>query len=349
MNKLIVILLFGFLFFGCTQNGNNVVWDEEGVVGLENNGSEGQDEGQIDEEPFAGYTCGMNPEVCEGTCPPEQECRVEEICNCFHKGQEDELDENEEQPEQDPEEPEKDPNLVANWNFEGEGTTILDYANNHDGTIVGNAQRTQGKVGNALYFDGIDDYVYFSQNTVDEIGSLTQGTIMFWFKFESLLSTQTIIPMFYIGTNEEGGNDNIYVIEIGHFAGANDYRALGSDPDNTMLYSTWIKNNHEPYLCFDSNENLDENIWYHFAVVVSPEGNTGYLNGIELTNRYYNFGTSSDVSFLNDIPVKEMLTLGYGRSSSELSPDFLYYKGYLDDVRVYDIPLSSSKINELIE
>lgn len=58
-------------------------------------------------------------------------------------------------------------------------------------------------------------------------------------------------------------------------------------------------------MCYDSNVNLAENKWHHFAVVVGPDGNTGYLNGKEITNRHYNFGNSKDKSFLDDIPKKE--------------------------------------------
>ncbi|TKJ16929.1 hypothetical protein CEE44_00125 [Candidatus Woesearchaeota archaeon B3_Woes] len=108
------------------------------------------------------------------------------------------------------------------------------------------------------------------------------------------------------------------------------------------------KHNQEPFLCFDSNKNVEENKWHHFAVVVSPNGNTGYLNGVEITNRRYNFGNSKDSSFLKDISGKTKLMLGYGRSSYMLSPDFIYFKGALDDVRIYDKPLTTSEIKELI-
>ncbi len=108
-----------------------------------------------------------------------------------------------------------------------------------------------------------------------------------------------------------------------------------------------MKNDQEPFLCFDTNKNLVENQWYHYAVVVSPDGNTGYLNGVEMTDRDYNFDSAKNPSFLNTIPVKEKLYLGYGRNSYQISPDFVFYKGLLDDVRVYNQPLSAEEIKEL--
>ena len=206
----------------------------------------------------------------------------------------------------------------------------------------------EGKIGKSLYFDGVDDYVDFSQDAIDKIGSLTNGTISFYFKFESMLDKQTVMPILYLGVDEKDP-DNIFIIEIGHF----NEQSYGSgpmlDPDNKKLYVTWIKNNQDPFLCYDSNINFEENKWYHFAVVVSDDGNTGYLNGVEMTNRHYNFGNSKDTSFLDDIPVKEKFMLGYGRSSYMVGPDFVYYKGYLDEFRIYDKPLSSIEIKEIIE
>ncbi len=128
----------------------------------------------------------------------------------------------------------------------------------------------------------------------------------------------------------------MFIIEIGH-----------RNPSNTRLYVTWIKNNQVPILCFDSRFLLDENQWYHFAVVVGPDGNTGYLNGIELVNRRYNFGKPSDQIFLADIPMKEMFSIGYGKTNDVIGPHFLYYKGLIDDVRIYDHPLSATEIYDL--
>ena len=238
--------------------------------------------------------------------------------------------------------------MVAYWAFdEADGATVKDSANDHKGTIKGNAVFEEGKIGNALSFDGVDDYVTFSQSTVDEFGSLEQGTIAFWFKYTSLLDVQTVMPLFYFGINEANNNDNIYLIEIGHSAG--DGMTDQPDPNDKKIYSTWIKNHREPFLCFDSTSNVEEGEWHHFAVTVDANGNTGYLDGAEITNRDYNFGSNKATSFLSAIPVKEMLTLGYGRSSFMISPDFVYYKGLMDEVRVYNRALSSSEINELAE
>jgi hypothetical protein len=234
-----------------------------------------------------------------------------------------------------------DSSLIAHWKFDD---TAMDSANNHHGTIMGGAEIKPGKIGNALYFDGVDDYVDIP--SFEDIGSLTQGTIAFWFNYESLLDKQTVMPIFYMGIKDGSNSDNMYIIEIGH--SANDGGTDLPNPNDKKIYSTWIKNHREPFVCFDSTNNVEENKWHHYAVVIGPDGNTGYLNGKEMTNRDYNFANANAKYFLSSIPVKEIFTLGYGRSSFMISPNFVYYKGLLDDVRIYDRPLTASEINEVM-
>jgi len=239
-------------------------------------------------------------------------------------------------------------NLVGHWKFdENSGTQAADSALSYNGIVHG-ATWVEGKKGSALYFDGIDDYVMLSQNAINSIGSLTQGTIAFWFKYESLLDTQTIMPILYLGNEDKNDQDSIFIIEIGH--SDTQEQTLTPDPDNKKLYVTLtdLTQNSDPILCFDTNQNLTENTWYHFALVVGTDNNTGYLDGVELTNRRYNFGTSSDQKFLADIPTKEQFTFGYGKQHHQITPDFVNYKGYLDDIRIYNEPLSESDIQNLL-
>ena len=64
-------------------------------------------------------------------------------------------------------------------------------------------------------------------------------------------------------------------------------------------------------------------------------------------NRHYNFGTAHDQYFFSDIPVQDKFTIAYGKTADGKCPHFLYYKGLIDDVRIYDIPLSADEIKEI--
>jgi hypothetical protein len=224
-----------------------------------------------------------------------------------------------------------------------EETVVEEEPLTEDGLVLHLAleEGSEGVVGESMYFDGSSSY----DLPMDGVDSLDEGTIMFWFKFESLLDSQTVMPLFYYG-NDASDEDNLFVIEVGHFVEG----GSGSDPDssNIKLYIIWVRDNQEPFLCFDSKENLNEGEWYHYAAVVSENGNTGYLNGVELTNRNYNFGSSSDSDFLSDVTDKSNMMLGYGRSSYMLGQDFMYFKGYMDEFKVYDKALSGDEISELM-
>ena len=66
--------------------------------------------------------------------------------------------------------------LVAYWKFdEGSGTTVSDSSGNgNTGTLVNGPLWTAGRVGNALFFDGIDDNVTVpDSNSLDLSSSFT--------------------------------------------------------------------------------------------------------------------------------------------------------------------------------
>lgn len=244
---------------------------------------------------------------------------------------------------------EEDERLIAYYKFdESSGTVVKDSAGVYDSTVHGNAVFKIGKKGNSVYFDGIDDFIQLPQNAIDDIGNLTQGAISFWFNYSSILDNQTIMPIFFIGNEDPNDQDSIFIIEIGH--SDTEAETLTVDPNNKNLYATWtdLTQNSDPILCYDTNENIQENTWNHFALVVDPTGNTGYLNGVELDNRRYNFGSLIDDIFLAEIPVKELFTIGYGKTHQQISPNFVYFKGYIDELKIFNEPLSSEEIQELI-
>jgi hypothetical protein len=82
--------------------------------------------------------------------------------------------------------------LVGYWNFdEGTGTIAHDSSgNNNDGTIYG-ATWTSGKYGNALQFDGIDDYVFIENSPSLQISQSI--TVAAWIRVEGITGDHQII------------------------------------------------------------------------------------------------------------------------------------------------------------
>ncbi|MHC4462230.1 MAG: hypothetical protein ACYS30_12495, partial [Planctomycetota bacterium] len=81
------------------------------------------------------------------------------------------------------EEPEPLLGPIAHWAFEeGRGSKVYDWAGNNHGTIHG-AKWTTGRVGGALSFDGVDDYVDFGNAPLFDItGPIT---LTAWLKTSS--------------------------------------------------------------------------------------------------------------------------------------------------------------------
>jgi hypothetical protein len=72
-----------------------------------------------------------------------------------------------------------------------------------------------------------------------------------------------------------------------------------------------------------------------------------YLNGEGIPGNY-NFGQLSDAYFFGDVPNTETIMIGRGKTSSMATEDFVYYKGYIDDLRIYDRPLTQEEIQGLL-
>src|SRR3989344_6126071 len=77
--------------------------------------------------------------------------------------------------------------LVGYWNFD-DGTATDISSNGRNGTIYGGASATAGKIGQALNFDGVDDYV-----DVGDIDLTTAFTMRSWVNFNQLTGSSHIL------------------------------------------------------------------------------------------------------------------------------------------------------------
>ena len=234
--------------------------------------------------------------------------------------------------------------LLAHWTFdEGSGNVIGDFSS-HDknGTVYG-ASWTKGAVSGALDFDGIDDYVqipdYFSLPP-SHLASLGEGSISVWFKCDSIPTDYGIMPIFYYGAYDpclnmpDAANQGL-IIEVGHSP---------FHPESKRIYFTIFADGCTfPSFCFDSAEAVTEGEWHHFVAVVGEDYNTGYLDGQEIVNRHYNFGNSSYSQFFADVIKHETLWIGRGYWDG----NSVFFDGAIDDIRIYNKPLSAHEVQEL--
>jgi len=229
--------------------------------------------------------------------------------------------------------------LVAHWSFDNDvNGTVIDQSPNQLHGSAYNIQYEDGPVSTAAVFDGTSsriDVPDMHSSPPDAIGSLETGSISLWFTFQN--QGGDILPLLYFGESDASLPHKSLILEIGH----------NQDPDDRRLYFTIVV---APFnvtkFCFDTGFNLEEDTWYHFAAVVGNYGNTGYLNGEELVGRRYNLGSNATYTdFFAEVTAKKQLSLGYGRYARNSS--FFHFKGSLDDVRIYNRPLSLSDVRAL--
>jgi hypothetical protein len=156
-----------------------------------------------------------------------------------------------------------DSNTIGLYNFDiSNGTTLQNSGAGNNGNLFGGVNYVSGKFGQALNFDGIDDYARISQSLPTNI-----ITIEFWFKSTDTSATMAMFEYAY--------NTGIY---------------LQTSGDSCENISGSLSNGLVGYWPFCGNAN-DE----------SGNGNNGTVNGASLTtdrygnaNKAYNFNGSTN-------------------------------------------------------
>ncbi len=196
---------------------------------------------------------------------------------------------------------------------ETEGDIASDSSvNDYVGILIGmdNSDWVGGNAGNALDFDGIDDYV-----AVDDIFAEIAGrdlTISAWVNAPATNPA----PQFMIGINAYNGGNRLL---------------LGTQADTatlTLYESGW----------HDTTATVIDNTWHHIAFVLDDSANriTVYVDGSEA------------LSFTSTISIAAGDLLSLGQKYTALTPNY-FYDGQLDEVKVYDRALSEAEIAALAQ
>ncbi len=199
--------------------------------------------------------------------------------------------------------------LVGYWKFdEGSGISANDSSGNDNiGILTGSPTWTTGKVGGALNFDVVDDYV-----TVIDSSSLgfTQG-----FTAEAWIRPDTCTP-----------------------AGSGHNTVIGKESEFLFAFQTSCKMANYIYAggswTYDSSANIYNvpiGTLSHYAMTYDGNKIKTYLNG-ELKGS----GTSKSGNMGNTANL-----LGIGKRPYSGSQ---YYDGFIDDVRIYNRALSAAEI-----
>ena len=233
--------------------------------------------------------------------------------------------------------------LVAHWSFDSiSNSQFIDHVTNQMAGTVYGCQSVPGPVGNALGFDGLDDYARIPGNGIlppAVFSGLSEGSISVWFRVDNIPTINGIRPIFYYGREFacdffDAANEGL-IIEVGH--------APIHAGSKRLYFTQWTNGCTLPSFCYDSGKGMVQGKWYHYVAVVGSNFNTGYLNGQIMTDRHYNFGNSNTHEFFSDALSPENLMIGKGYWDS----NEMFFMGAIDEIKVFDHPLTQEEVDLL--
>jgi hypothetical protein len=222
-------------------------------------------------------------------------------------------------------------NLTGAWRFsEGEGVVAYDSSGNrYDGQIKG-PEWVSGRSGNALSFDGWDDYVNISGTSI--LNGATQATFTAWVKLRSLNTDDDI----FAKGKHDLKNASILIWRDDDVTG-------GDNISNKDCLSAMIYDGAQYKFISSGNGTLNDTNWHHLAVTFNATSNTGlkiYIDG------KFNQSGNPVAASVDRIASVNPEPLRIGRDN-ESAPTNQTFNGSIEDVRVYNRALTADEIYEL--
>ena len=198
------------------------------------------------------------------------------------------------------------------------------FTGNQINTIVYGASLTKDRFQepNAAYqFNGTSDYIQTNYNGI--LGD-AHRTLAFWAKFENTLNN------FYTG-----------MAAVSWGPGTDGHRF-----DGYFNFNGWgpTANIGGSAITYQTPSSINDNTWHHYVYLIdsdNPKVNNikVYQDGIILTNRLAEYDLTLKVNTKEGDPLK------IGKASAPKDPS--YFKGAIDEVRVYNRALSINEIKYL--
>jgi hypothetical protein len=200
--------------------------------------------------------------------------------------------------------------LLLHLDFNGDGSNIAHDRSGNDNHAELNGPSWKACVeGNALYFDGINDYAFKANASALDFSSNNEITLAAWFRLDG-----------------HSGQDGI----------------LSINGDDCCVYRIMVDSDMHPV--YDAGEHKDQavpeyvfvqGVWYHYVLTVRGGGNaTVYINGKQVHR------SSEGVS--EYLPAGREFFVGCGEVN------WLHHtEGVIDEVRVYDRVLSEEEVSSL--
>jgi len=177
----------------------------------------------------------------------------------------------------------------------------------------------KGEFADSYWFDGIDDYI--------RIADFDYGpffTVSFWFNSDDN-SGALYQYMFSHGVHHRPNCCNLYFVEDDN-----------EDSGGKVKINVMDENDPDPKTLFTSRKGFSDGNWHLFSASVNKDGTTIYIDGEIIKSAGWGGDT---IDCKGDIIIGSRHDLMVDRS----------YKGYLDDIRVYDRSLTQDDIKALLK
>ncbi len=215
-----------------------------------------------------------------------------------------------------------DTGLKGYWSFNGKsvsGTTVYDRSGaGNTGTLTNGPTVTPGKIGQALNFDGTNDYVSVASAT--SIHPALPFSFSFWVKPTTVSSAQGIFgsreAVQHDGYWSSIGSDGSVTINYGDGAGCDPAdRRTKTSPASTLVAGQW----------------------QHVTGIISGATDMSiYVNGVDVGGTYS--GTGGSISY------GSLSILRLGSVGGSGGCPAAYFNGSMDEVRLYNRALSTTEI-----
>jgi hypothetical protein len=210
-------------------------------------------------------------------------------------------------------------NEISYWGFDYVyDKFIYDSVGNNDG-IVNGCKIADGVNKQCLSFDGVNDYVeVFDDSTLDIIDAVSVSA---WFKIRSLETSE------WHCICDKGGYDPDFIRNYGLFINKDGFAHL-----------SFVDINGDRFTITTENNRIKENRWYNIV---------GIINCVDNIMKLYIDGKLEELYYISSTYMpKNDLSLNIGYLYSETYGN-LYLNGYIDELHIYEKPLSSGQIDEL--
>jgi len=193
--------------------------------------------------------------------------------------------------------------------------------------VVYRAFNNDGVYSQVANFDGAGDYIDTNEK-FDFIQKTCDFTVTCWMKFADY--TSTAANQFILGNNNSGG-------QVGMMLWYDNRSSPGPPNKQLRVVVSPDVGGSSGDIYVNVNNAITDNDWHHIAVTGSGSGGTLrlYKDGSEE-------GSTSGLTTTTSTSLHDMLFGAVGTTPAG------FFKGYLDEVAIFDYELSSNEINNLV-